>query len=351
MTTPIPITDLTTASLDGGGIFDTLMRANKVHLQAEFDKGRIKGTEYATVYLGSLESVMRTSLEFIMQRQKVALEAELMAQQILLAQKEVEKADAAIALAQQQLLNTQAELAILQANQLKIPAEIAQIQAQTLLIGKQGEKVTDDLLTAAKQRLQLEAQTAMVVQQKVNLEAEALNIPKQGLLIDAQKGVQTQQALNLAAEKLLTDSKVLLTNQQKENAVKEGAVLVAQECKLRAEFDVLVEQKIKTTSEVSLLNQKTVTEKAQTMSGSADPDSVIGKQKLLYAAQTDGYKRDAEQKAATLLAETWKARRMTNDTEPSAHGLTNEDIRDVITKLKLGIGAPAAHTATTTPAA
>lgn len=82
--TAIAVTDLTQSTLEGTGVFDVLMRATKVHLDAEFAKNRIKGSEYATVYLGSLEAVMRTSLEFLVQKQKVDLEAQLMAQQILL---------------------------------------------------------------------------------------------------------------------------------------------------------------------------------------------------------------------------------------------------------------------------
>ena len=40
--TPITVAALTTATLDGAGVFDTLMRANKEHLEAEFKAGRIK---------------------------------------------------------------------------------------------------------------------------------------------------------------------------------------------------------------------------------------------------------------------------------------------------------------------
>ena len=39
--TPITLNDLTAATVDGGGVFDVLMRANKVHLDQEFRAGRI----------------------------------------------------------------------------------------------------------------------------------------------------------------------------------------------------------------------------------------------------------------------------------------------------------------------
>ena len=47
--TAIAVTDLTQSTLEGTGVFDVLMRATKVHLDAEFAKNRIKGSEYATV--------------------------------------------------------------------------------------------------------------------------------------------------------------------------------------------------------------------------------------------------------------------------------------------------------------
>ena len=69
--TAIAVTDLTQSTLDGTGVFDVLMRATKAHLEAEYNKNRIKGAEYATVYLGSLEPVLRTSLDFLLQKQKL----------------------------------------------------------------------------------------------------------------------------------------------------------------------------------------------------------------------------------------------------------------------------------------
>ena len=205
--TPVVLADLTTAVIDGPGVFDVLMRANKAHLESEFTKGRIKGPEYATVYLGSLEAVLKASLEWLLQRDKVNQEV-----------------------------------------------------------------------------------------------------------------------------KLLTE--------QTANAVLEGKVLVAQECKLRAEYDVLMLTKQKTIEETNLLLWKTNTEKAQTTSGSASNDSVIGKQKELYAAQTAGFARDAEQKAAKALIDTWNVRRTTDEglmADPAQLG--DATVARVVNKLLSGVGA------------
>ena len=239
--TIIPLTELTTAELKGTGVFDTLMQATKVHLESEYQKGRIKGTEYATVYLGSLESTLRAALEFLLQRQRAALEAELLGQKILVAQAEVKKAEAAVRIAEKEVEKIGLEVEILTLNKEKIPAEIA--------------------------------------------------------------------------------------------------VLRATKCKLDAEYDVLLGTSLKTTAETQLLNQKTVTERAQVSQTGVDDNSVIGKQKGLYQAQTDGFARDAEQKAAKIFADVWNVQRTTDEELAPPTAATNTQISAVLNQLRAGIGA------------
>ena len=193
-TLPIPVAELSETTLDGDGVFDVLMRANKAHLEAEFAKGRIKGAEYATVYLGSLEAVLRASLDFLLQKAKSSAELD---------------------------------------------------------------------------------------------------------------------------------------------------VLLATKCKLEAEFDLLVLEKLKVTAETALLNQKTITEQAQVTALGVDENSVIGKQKALYTAQTNGFARDAEQKAAKLMTDTWAVRRTTDEATvaDATNVLHDVAIGRAINKMLTGVGA------------
>ena len=268
---PILLSDLTTAEVTGSGVFDVLMQATKAHLEQEFTKGRIKGNEYATVYLGSLEHVLRGSIDFLLQKDKMALDALLVASQIELAQVEKDKALA-------QLENIRAELP-------KIQAEIELIQAQKAL---------------ADQNL--------------------LKIPAEIALLEAQAANTIQETSNLVTQK---------------------AVLVATECKLRGEYDVLMETKLKTAEEKTLLMWKTATEKGQTLATGVDPDSVIGRQKELYRAQTNGFARDAEQKAAKILVDSWNVRRTTDSaTEANTSNLLdNATVGRFVQKLAAGVGA------------
>lgn len=218
----ITVADLTEATLDGGGIFDVLMRANKAHLEAEFTKGRIRGPEYATVYLGSLEAIMTGAMQFLLQKQKAGLDADLVAQQIELAK--------------------------------------------------------------------------------------------------AQEDLVKQQTLNALAEE---------------------AVLKAQKCKLDAEYDVLMLTKAKVTAETALLTQKSATEQAQTNGEGVAENSVIGKQILLYNSQANGFTRDAEQKAAKLLVDSWSVRRTTDEgvVADATNMLHDPTIGRAINKLLQGVGA------------
>lgn len=215
--TQLSIAEFTNASTPAGaeGVFDVLMKAVKVHLDSEFSKNRIKGPEYATVYLGSMDLAMQHAMAFLLNQRKNDLEAEL--------------------------------------------------------------------------------------------------LRKQGLLVDAQTA----------------------------NAVLEGKVLVAQECKLRAEFDLTTATITKTNQEVALLAQKVATEKAQVTSMGVDEDSVVGRQKGLYAAQTAGFKRDAEQKAAKVMIDTWNVRRTTDDATVAddVNKLNDSAVGRAVQVLLAGVGA------------
>lgn len=216
------IAEYTDTTLKGEGVFDTMMRGVKAHLEEEFSKNRIKGPEYSSVYLGAMQSVMDHALRFLLEKDSAYQQAEL-------------------------------------------------AKAQVVSEGK-----------------------------------------RQALL--------DQELLKLVAETTLVEKQI---------------------CKLEAEFDVLMEQKLKTINETALLAQKKVTEEAQTSGLNVDETSVIGRQKTLYKAQSDGFARDAEQKAAKLMVDTWNVRRTTDPGTvwDSTNKLSDADVGSVVGKLMTGINA------------
>lgn len=170
----IPIGEFTESKVDGMGVFDLLMKANKAHLEEEFNKSRIRGPEYATVYLGMLESTMQNALAFFVQQRKLGLEAELLKIQKEIAQVELEK--------------VRVELEIAQLNAEKIPAEIAVLKAQKC-------KLDAEYDVLVGQKLKVVAETSLL-NQKVNTEkAQTMgSVTDPDSVIGKQKTLYTAQA-------------------------------------------------------------------------------------------------------------------------------------------------------------
>jgi hypothetical protein len=313
-TTEITIADLTASTLAGTGVFDVLMRASKVHLDDQFMSDRIRGPEYSEVYLGQMQSSMRTALEFIALQKRLPLEARLLELQVELAGIELIKAGVAVELAREQVLTAKIERQLVETQVDKLKLEMQLVPLQKLQIESETKLIEANLVNAGAEKLQIQANTAKIT-------AETVNIPKQGLLLDAQLVTAQQQGINAEVE---------------------NRVLEAQVCKLQAEFDLTKQSVLKAGAETTLLVQKLATEKAQILGLGVDDDSVIGTQKKLYVAQTLGFKRDAEQKAAGLYMEYWKTARMTDDAWQAnvVNGLDDATMGRVMAKLRAGVDAP-----------
>jgi len=64
----------------GSGSFDDLMEAVNIHLDAQFNLGRITGSDYATVYLGAMQSALQNSVAFVLGLEKTNAEVTLINQ-------------------------------------------------------------------------------------------------------------------------------------------------------------------------------------------------------------------------------------------------------------------------------
>ena len=122
---PISNSDLTTKVVNGTGIFDELMTAAHAHLDQEWGKQRITGTQYAEVYLGQMTAVLQQSVAFLVQRDAIYLNN-------LLTQAQIDKANKELALLDKQIELIEAQIASQEANNTliaqKVKTEKAQIQ-------------------------------------------------------------------------------------------------------------------------------------------------------------------------------------------------------------------------------
>ena len=75
------LSDTTQSTLSAKtGNFDELMKTVTLHLEEQFNAGRITGTDYATVYLGALQSVLAQAVTFTLNMNKANKETDLLAQ-------------------------------------------------------------------------------------------------------------------------------------------------------------------------------------------------------------------------------------------------------------------------------
>lgn len=59
---------LTTVAIDGTGTFDVLMRAFELHLEREYNAGRITGDQYTKAYIAMTAAAMSNAVQFLMGR-------------------------------------------------------------------------------------------------------------------------------------------------------------------------------------------------------------------------------------------------------------------------------------------
>lgn len=63
--------------VSGDGVFDDIMETVNKHIKAEYDANRITTTDYSTVYLGALQSVLTESMKFALEKDNAGLKAKV----------------------------------------------------------------------------------------------------------------------------------------------------------------------------------------------------------------------------------------------------------------------------------
>ncbi len=73
----VKLADLTNeiTSTEGTGILDVLMEKMEARLQEQFVAGRITGSDFASVYSQSFAEVLKVSVQFLLQKDKAAMDA------------------------------------------------------------------------------------------------------------------------------------------------------------------------------------------------------------------------------------------------------------------------------------
>lgn len=99
MPADILISDLTNGDTVSGewvgtGIFDVLMNAVNKNIDIQYDKGRIKGSEYAQVYLSGMQAAIAQSIQYALQEKMQEAQIDKLADGVLTGVKQREVMDA-----------------------------------------------------------------------------------------------------------------------------------------------------------------------------------------------------------------------------------------------------------------
>lgn len=275
----LTIASLTGGSVQGAGNFDEIMRAVKSHLSDEYKSGRITGDMYTQAYISALDLALTTANSYTLQHQ---------------------------------VTNQQVKL---------LDAQIANEQLNNTLIQAQINKVNKDTEYVTKQILKVDDEIALV-QAQVATQTKQLEVMDKAIL-NADKDLEVKTS-GIALQTAQTG----LANQQVTNAVAQEEQIRKQTLKLQSEIDVLEQRK------ASELAQTSDTVNGQPVGG------VLGKQIALYGNQAEGYIRDAEQKAAKILNDTFLTRVTTeyDSADATTAGQSDAEVSKVMAKLKSGIG-------------
>lgn len=103
MAVDIVLSDLTNGSVVNGewkgtGVFDVLMEAVNSNIKIQYDANRIKGTDYANVYMTSMQAVIAQSMQYLLQEKVQEAQADKIQDGIVTSTKQRDVMDSQIAL-------------------------------------------------------------------------------------------------------------------------------------------------------------------------------------------------------------------------------------------------------------
>ena len=264
-------------TVTGTGVFDDLMEAVNAHLDAQFNLGRLTGADYATVYLGAVQSSMQQSVAFILGKQQSDKQAELLEAQTLdihnQAVLRTQASDADLSIKRQQIINEAFT------NGMEVNEYIWEIEYK-LNLGETYTFVTIENLTDNDVVALMTADPHDPRYPEVN-------------------------AVTLSMSKVI------------QHAGKSTAATII----------------AKTQEEVDLLKQKRITEHAQTLTetigSTIATSSVMGKQAELFTQQAVGFENDAKNAFNKNMADILKMQINTQGDFSSSKFITVEHLLDL----------------------
>ena len=236
--TALGVDALTTGSLNGHGAFDRIMVIIQKYLEREYKENRISGTDYAKLYIESMQLAMNNASQYVLQADNVAwqgrllkaqaqqmeyakVQSKLEAKRALLAlyqiDAEMKKAQLEALIASTQLVNTKMGLATAFQQINALDEQIDQTRAATKetlrdgtpvsgVVGKEKAQIEKNMAQIDEQILNLIKQRALLVEQTESQRAQTLNTRTDSLPVNGILGAQRDLYIE-QKEAYLTDAK------------------------------------------------------------------------------------------------------------------------------------------------
>lgn len=193
---PLTEAKLTSRVVGGSGMFDGLMVTFSAHLRAEFEKGRITGSDYTKAYIALTESALSGAVTYLLGKDQAFWQAQLAQSQAITAKVQLATAKVQMASLQLEALTSKAGYAL---TKLKLSTEsVTYCTAQYNLTNMLPQQL-------ANVKEQTEAQRAQTLDTRTD------GVPVTGVL-GKQKALFTQQITSyqrdseVKASKLFTDA-------------------------------------------------------------------------------------------------------------------------------------------------
>lgn len=361
--------DLTSRTVDGGGMFDALMQSLGAHIREEYQQGRITGKEYAQAYLSMTQTALSVATQYLLGRDQAYWGAQAAQKQAQAAEAQVvqSRVNAEISKAQLQMAKTDAHTAA--ANyalaKLKLGTESGQQDLQKKALEKATYEVTS-LLPA--QLIQVQEQTSQITAQKdqVLYQTSAV-LPSQRANVDADTAAKDYQTQHILPAQLvqMQEQTSQITAQKDQVLYQTNAVLPSQRANVDADTAIKAYQSghIMPAQKVGIeednaakvfnvanilpaqhtgLKEQNEAHRAKTLDTRSDGTTpvagAIGVQKDLQKQQIDSYKNDSQYKVAKMLMDAWITQKSLDEGITQPDSVTNANIDSAMTSIRTTTG-------------
>lgn len=184
---PLDIDDLTVKQMEGTGVLDVLLSTMRLHLGSQYEKERIRGPEYATVYLGAYTATLEQAISFMLAKERQGLELQLLTAQEAQIRDQMTKTPYEIQLMEAQIRHLDKQADLVDKQILLADAQLKLATKDLDLKQKQIDLAAQQLLLAQEQLKQAQAQTDFYKQKAITEKAQTESgVAKPGSVIASQ---------------------------------------------------------------------------------------------------------------------------------------------------------------------